>query len=412
MMKSPHAAAAQPYAIVIGLDDGTNGIQTARILAQRNVPVIAIAGDPSHYCCRTKVCEQILFANTKNDDFIEKLKELGPRLAQKAVLFPCQDANVMQISRYREELMPWYHIMLPDPAIIDMMTDKISFYTYAQREGFPIPPTFFLHSREDAKQAGAALTFPCVLKPHLRTPEWNHRTNFKAFKVAGAKELLALYDQYGQWAEAMIAQEWIPGGDRNHFSCNLYMDDVSEPLVVFTSRKLRQWPPQTGQGCLGEESRNDDVMHETIRLFRHVGHRGLGYLEMKCDERTGRYLIIEPNIGRPTGRSATAEADGVELLYTMYCDAIGWPLPDSRTQQNSGVKWIYLRQDLQAAIHHWRRGELSFAAWWHSWRGCKTYALFSWRDPGPFFGDLWRVLRVLLSPDERRKRNYENPLDS
>ena len=50
-------------------------------------------------------------------------------------------------------------------------------------------------------------------------------------------------------------------------------------------------------------------------------------MEMKCDERSGKYFIVEPNIGRPTGGSATSEAAEVELLYTMYCDAIGRDLP-------------------------------------------------------------------------------------
>ena len=39
----------QPYAIVIGLDS-VQGIQAARILARRQVPVIAIAEDPKDPC--------------------------------------------------------------------------------------------------------------------------------------------------------------------------------------------------------------------------------------------------------------------------------------------------------------------------------------------------------------------------
>ena len=65
-----------PYAIVIGLN-GMNGIQTARILADRGVPVIAIAKDPKHYGCYTKVCEKILFADTGTEAFIDELVALG-----------------------------------------------------------------------------------------------------------------------------------------------------------------------------------------------------------------------------------------------------------------------------------------------------------------------------------------------
>ena len=381
-----------------------NGIQTARILASRKVPVIAIATDPKHHCCRTRVCEKILFANTRNEEFISTLENLGPQLSQKAVLFPCQDANVLLISRHRQILESWYHIVLPAPDVLDLMMDKLSFYTFAQEAGLAVPTTFIMRNRAEAELAAENLAFPGILKPSVRSPEWMHHTVFKAFKVSSAEELLTLYDQYHAWANALLLQEWIAGPDTNHFSCNCYFDADSEPLVTFTTRKLRQWPPTTGLGCLGEECCNDVVLRETVRLFRNVGYRGLGYLEMKRDEQSGRYFIIEPNIGRPTGRSATAEAAGVELLYTMYCDAVGWPLPANREQEYEGVKWIYLRQDLQSALRYWRRGELSLKEWWHSWRGRKAYALFSWRDPAPFFGDIARVLRLLLSPQERRKR--------
>ena len=74
--------------------------------------------------------------------------------------------------------------------------------------------------------------------------------------------------------------------------------------------------------CGRSQSRDDVVLRETVRLFKSVNYRGLGYVELKRDERSGEYYIMEPNIGRPTGRSAIAEAGGVELLYTMYCDAL------------------------------------------------------------------------------------------
>ena len=399
-----------PYAIVIGLD-GMNGIQTARILAHRKVPVLAIAKDPKHPCCRTNVCESIMHGNTGNEELIGILETLGPKLDQKAVLFPCTDMNVLCVSRYRERLEEWYHVILPPPQVVDMLTNKIRFYTYAQENGFPIPPTFFLRNREDAEHAANSLTYPCILKPPLSAlPEWERQSKLKAFVVTNASQLLATYDRFSTLAETMIVQEWIEGPISNLFSCNCYFDANSEPVVTFIARKIRQWPPDTGESSLGVECRNDIVLEETLRLFRSVKYRGLGYLEMKKDERTGRHFIIEPNIGRPTGRSAIAEAGGVELVYTMYCDALGWPLPENRVQQYGNVKWVSLRRDCQSALYHWRRGDITLADWWNSWRGRKTYDLFSWSDLKPFFGDLERAVRLYLSPDERRKRDYKNPL--
>jgi predicted ATP-grasp superfamily ATP-dependent carboligase len=383
-----------PYAIIIGLDCIT-GLQTARILARRRVPVIGIARSPKHIYCRTRVCEKILFADTHGDEFIRSLEVLSSELKQEAVLYPCTDMSVLVLSRHRRRLEERYHIVLPDPDVVETLMDKVSFYTYTQKAGLPVPGTFFLRSRADAEQAAQRLTFPCILKPPVKTPTWQRHVTTGVLKVSDEGDFLAVYDRCSTWAEQLIVQEWIEGGDSNLYACNCYFNADSQPVVTFVSRKLRQWPAEAGNGCFREECRNDVVLQETIRLFGNLRYRGLGYLEMKRDERTGRYFIVEPNIGRPTGGSAIAEAGGVDLLYTMYCDAIGWPLPASVEQKYGGVRWIHLSQDLRSAVHYWRHGNLSLKEWWRSWLGRKTYAAFSWTDPLPFWGELQIATQVL-----------------
>jgi D-aspartate ligase len=132
-----------------------------------------------------------------------------------------------------------------------------------------------------------------------------------------------------------------------------------------------------------------------VSLFKSVNFRGLAYLEMKRDDESGKYFIIEPNVGRPTGRSATAEANGVELIFTMYCDAVGWTLPANREQKDGEVKWIYLRQDIQSALFSWLHRELTLREWWRSVRGQKWDAVYARTDPAPFWYDLWRMFGLL-----------------
>ena len=90
--------------------------------------------------------------------------------------------------------------------------------------------------------------------------------------------------------------------------------------------------------------------------------------------------MIEANIGRPTGRSATAEAGGVELLATMHADAAGLPLPAEREQLFVGASWIDVRRDLLAAVHGWRRGELRPGDWLRALRGPTAHAVLSARE--------------------------------
>jgi predicted ATP-grasp superfamily ATP-dependent carboligase len=391
----------QACAVIVGLDS-LQGLQTARILAQRNVPVIAIARDPKYHSCRTKICKEIIFANTENEELIETLKALGPKLSQKAVIFPCQDNNVLNISRHRHKIEKWYHIALAPHDVVEMLMDKASFFTYAQKEGFSIPRTFILKTRGDAEIAVQKIDYPCILKPSIRNPEWLRYTSLKAFKVFNADELLEVYDWLEMLADVLIAQQWIEGGDTNHYTCHCYFDASSNPIVTFISRKLRQWPPETGQRVLGQECRNDIVMEQTLRLYHSVNFHGLGYLEIKRDEPSGEYFMIEANVVRPTGTSTTAEAGGVEILYTMYCDCAGLPLPENIKQKYTGVKWIHLLRDIQACLYYWRHSDLTFREWSRSWRGPKTYALFSWSDPLPFLSAIVRFIRMMLSPQTRQ----------
>lgn len=404
-------ATRPPYAVVLGLDCIT-GLQTTRILARRGVPVIGLARDPGHFCCRTRLCDRVVAADTKTEALVGALEALGPSLGRRAVLVPCTDMSVLQVSRHRRRLEQWYQIALPREPVVETLLDKVAFYRHAADAGLPIPETRFLRSRDDAERAADRLRFPCILKPPVKTPAWERETKEKVFKLETPADFLACYDRCASWAPELMVQDWIEGGDDSLYSCNCYFDRESRPLVTFVARKIRQWPPHTGTSSLGEEARNGEVLDVSVALFRSLAFHGLGYVEMKRDRRTGRHYIIEPNIGRPTGRSAIAELGGVELLYTMYCDLVGAPLPLNRTQRYQGTKWVYLRHDLQSAFHDWRAGSLSAAGWLRSLRGVRHDAVLSWSDPAPGLADLRNSALAALGRRKKVVRDQQPWLDT
>jgi predicted ATP-grasp superfamily ATP-dependent carboligase len=374
-------------AVVIGLDSIT-GLQTARILADRGVPVVGVVADRRHWGARTNACVEVVEAPLSGDALVRSLQRLGERLGRSSVLIPCTDPGVSTVSRGRAELADRFILPLAPHPVVEMLMDKVSFARHAEETGLPIPRTRVLASRSDAEAAAACLVYPCVVKPPVKAATWDDRTTAKGFAVKDAGELMAVYDRVAGWSPLLLAQEWVTGGEDGLFSCNAYFDRSGQPLVTFVARKVRQWPPEIGTSASGEECRNDEVLDATVQLFGSVGFRGLAYLEMKRDTRTGRLVIIEPNVGRPTGRSAIAEAGGVELVYTAYCDAAGLPLPQARQQRYVGTKWLDLRRDLQAAVVAHHRGSLSAAEWVRSLKGPKAHAIWSRRDPIPFAVDV------------------------
>jgi D-aspartate ligase len=404
------SAGAHPPAVVVGLDNIT-GLQTARILDARGVAVVGIASDARHFGSRTNACAHVVESPLSSDPLISALSALAGRLGRPAVLVPCTDEAVLTLSARREELGTSYLLPLSGHEVVERLLDKARFAEHARAAGLSIPDTLVLRSRDDAVRAAGSMRFPAVVKPARKSATWLGHTSAKALPCADGDELLAVYDDVRGWSDVLLAQAWVDGPEDHLYSCNAYFDAHGEALVTFVARKLRQWPPDVGTSASGEECRNDDVLQETLRTFGGIGFHGLAYLELKRDAHTGQMLIIEPNVGRPTGRSAIAERAGVELVYTAYCDAAGIPAPRTR-QQYVGTKWVDVRRDLQAAFVGRRNGNLTVRDWAASLRGPRAHAIWSASDPLPFAVDLAHVTATgerLLRARVRRLTVRERP---
>ena len=385
-----------PPAVVVGLDSIT-GLQTARILAARSVPVYGIVADRRHWGARTNACVEVVESPMSGPGLVTALALLARRLERPAVLLPCSDAAVDTVSRHRDRLAEHgYLLALSEHPVVELLMDKVRFAQYAADHDLKVPRTEVLCDRSDAAAAAAAIGYPCVIKPPYKTPSWLAHTRAKGFRVTDAASFLEVHRRVEHWVPFLLAQEWIPGDEHELYSCNAVFGAGGRPLATFVARKVRQWPPDIGTSASGEECRNQEVLDTTIRLFGGLGYRGLAYLEMKRDARTGGLWIVEPNVGRPTGRSAIAEAGGVELVHTAYCDAAGLPLPTAREQRYGEARWLDLRRDLQAALVARRRGTLTLRAWLRWVRGPKAHAIWSRRDPRPFVSDLTGATRTGL----------------
>lgn len=397
-------------AVVVGGDD-VRGVYVARALARHGIDVIGVFRSLSSPGARCRSFSARHLADTSTDDVIAKLLEIGPTLPAKGVLFPCFDTTVVLLARHREALEEWYHVMQPEPEVIELLMDKVKFYRYGIEHGLPLPRTYFLDAAADVEDAVAGLEFPCVVKPPgSKHPAWQARTSLKALKAEDPDELRSIFEEYGSVVDGpLIAQNWVEGSDASLYACHSYHDRAGKSLVTFTSRKIRQWPPHTGEVCAAVEVQDERAREIATTVFEDLHYTGIGYVEVKRDTRTGEYFIIEPNM-RVSGRAGIAEVGGVELALTMYRDALGLPAPIETVQRFVGARWGFIRKDVQSVLYYLRTRELSLADLLRPKRGPKGYALWSWRDPGPFIADITRGVGLMASSKERAKRDFKNPL--
>jgi D-aspartate ligase len=374
-------------AVIVGLDCIT-GLQTARILSARGVPVVGVTSRARHWATRTRACDEVVTSPMSGDALSDTLTRIARRRPGPAVLVPCTDEAVHHLSAHRSDLPAEVVFPVAEHDTVDLLMDKVRFAEHARRRGLPVPRTEVLRSRADTELAADRVTYPCVLKPPVKAPAWLAHTQVKAFSVRDPEDLVRRYDEVAGWAPELLLQEWVQGGEDGLISCNAYFGRGGEALATFVARKVRQWPPSVGTSASGEECRDDEVLDLAVRLFGDVEFRGLAYLEVKRDARSGELRIIEPNVGRPTGRSAIAEAGGVELVMTAYCDALGIPLPAEREQRYGSARWCDVRRDAQAAVVARRRGELTLRQWVRWMRGPKAHAIWAADDPAPFVADV------------------------
>ncbi|MGI9556604.1 MAG: carboxylate--amine ligase [Solirubrobacterales bacterium] len=389
-------------AIIVGLDS-IPGLGVARVLAARGTRVIGVTANPRHFACRTRVCERVISVADEGEELVRALEDLGGT-GHGGVLIPGSDETLLRVSAERERLSEHHHMLLPGHEVILKLADKSRFGGLVDALGLPRPRTEVVRSRDEALAVADKLRYPCVVKPALRTMDWVDAVGDKVSRVWEPKGLMRIYDIGAPHADSVVVQEWIPGPESELFSCYVCFDRESTPLVTFTWRKLRQWPPDVGTSTLGVEVRNDEVREMAVEVFQSAGLVGLGHLEVKRDVTTGKYVPVEPNVGRPTG-PGFAEAAGVELQRTAYAHALGAELPAARRQLYTHTKTVYFRNDLRAAATHIRSWALTPRQWLGSLRGPKAFVLLSRTDPVPALVDFAQAISSLPGRLLRRAGN-------
>ena len=398
----------KPSAVILGMN--CNGLSIARSLGRRGIRVIGIDQDkslPGIYSryCRPLHPEFIGAPDSNSSQWVEFLTALGQTFEEPSVLFPCSDAAVLLISRHREVLKTYYRYSLPPAPVTEALINKAATYNVARKLGIPCPNTFTVCGQDELQELAPRLSYPCALKP-VYTHLWREQGSFGKLVVVGSQEQLSqAYRQVKERGLEVIVTEIIPGGDERLYALYTYFDHSSKPLVVFTKRKIRQYPIDYGIGSMHISEWEPRVAELGLRLMKGVEFRGIGIPEFKLDPRDSEYKLMEVNVrcGLPIGLAA---ASGVDIPYLAYQDLIGDPVtPPGMFKE--GVKWICFEWDLFAFLDYKACGRLNWLQWIRSLMGKKTYAFFSWDDPIPFLVALKGFIKCL---SQRALRRAAKPL--
>lgn len=375
------------------------GLDIARSLGKRGIPIYALDSDPHAV---GKFSKYVYFSTCPSPEenggtsYLNFLVDFIKKIGGKVVLFPLSDEHVLLFSQERERLENYCLFLMPDHDTVSNLVTKDGLDKIVKNFNIPAPQTFFLNGTWSIESIAGRLNYPVILKPtestYWHTPEITAllrkgliACRAKTIQCETPKELIDSYNLIAAIDNRLVVQEVIPGEDSRLVYISFYLDRNSNPLGIFAGRKYRVLPTGFGSASYARSMHDPELEKLALVLLKAVNYRGLGGIEFKSDSRDDHYKIIEFNarFGMWDGLGAKC---GVDLAYLAYCDAINFPVEPVRSYEEN-IIWVDWQRDTRAAIDYKKKGQLTAAEWLSSLRGKKMWAIYSMDDwrPGAAF---------------------------
>lgn len=286
-----HALHSQEaFALVLGMS--IHGLAISRALARAGIEVYAIEQSPQLPATATRYAK-VLYADGINSeraaDILLEQRRFLPQ-DRPAVLYASSDNMVRSIAANWSRLEPYFRVSWSDSiSTVQHLINKANLEQVCRDRDVLYPRSSILGEGDSIDAAIEEVGLPILVKP-IRP-----LSGFKAVHIEHAEQLHRLVDQF-RGDLPFLVQRWIPGGDETLYFCSMVLDN-SQPLAVFTGRKLRAFPSGTGVGTVVESCPAPDVRAISEQFVAGLGLSGPIAIEYKRDPE-GRYWLIEPNVGR------------------------------------------------------------------------------------------------------------------
>ena len=358
-----------------------------RSLARHHVPTCIVdwyqpcISRFSRYTSRFFACPPV----SNEMEFLDFIRDLAVKQDIRGwLIYPDDDNTMTFVARHKKELEEYYRVPGPSWEVVQLACDKRLTYQLAGRVGIPTPKTFYPRNVEELELLD--VEFPVIIKPAIRD-NFFQKTGEKAVRAESRAHLIQEYIKAATKIDSseIMIQEVIPNvGDNLYSFGSLYRD--GQVLGKVIARRARQRPSDFGHNTTYAETVYIPELEEmATKLLSAMGYYGVSEVEFMWNPRDSKYNLIEMN-ARFWAWHSLAIAAGVDLPYLLYLDVLGNKVHADGFKK--GVKWFHLKTDLYISIGQIARGRLRLGTYFSSWKGKKTFAIFSWSDPLPFLYDV------------------------
>jgi D-aspartate ligase len=394
-------------AAAIVVSGSTHGLGVVRSLGRQGVPVAVVSYDRRDIATSSRFARAVIRAAHPDKDeaqFVKALLEAAHR-CPGSLLVPASDAALGTIARHKTSLEDAGLIVASDEQeVTEILLNKAKTFALARTAGVPVPAVFAPSNEDDVRQFCASAEFPLVLKPTL-SHIYRELVGVKWTRVETAEEAVRSYSVARSLSLEVLLQELIPGDELCGAVYNSYFWN-GEPLVEFTSRKIRNSPADTGSPCVVVSEWIPEAAEHGRRLLRAAKFSGFSCTEFKRDPRDGEYKLMEVN-PRHNLSSLLATRCGLNFPWMQYQHLVDGRVPVQRDYEQ-GIYWIDVTRDMKNLHHYLRRPGYSVGYFLEPYRRSHIFAVLDPDDIGPAASRGLDTMRV-AAQRVRRKLSRSKP---
>lgn len=379
-----------------------------RPLGLASVPSVVVVTSETDIALRSRYvvgyCLLPGLAPRQAPDSIERLvaagSEISSRFGRRVPLLYGSDEALSFIHQFRDRLERSFLLLLNDDALAQALTDKEAFYRRCHSLGLLVPRTVLLSSCTAADREG--FPYPAILKPRTKVG-WQEMKR-RVFSDDSKALLIDRPEQLDDPAlqpfrDDLVLCQHIPGDDRQLYSFHGFADEHGKIISWFTGRKIRTYPPLTGESSFIELVRDPSLTAIGQSFVSRLGVRGPFKVDLKKSSADGLYYGLEINarynLWHYLGAVAGVNLPAVAYHHLLRRDRGGLPLAGSPGDEQgatgdeplhfrTGYRWLNMYLDCHIARSLHRRGQLPYSRWLWSLVGRNLYSTFAWDDPLPF----------------------------
>ena len=388
---------SQRAAVVIG--GYVNAYSIVRELSDEGVSNIVLLND--HKWSIARWSNKISFYR-QIDKSSESLRRALTELKEKfdfLVLYPTDDNQLENLVAINDHISDFCFVPT-NTSHHHLQEQKAYQYEVCERAGLRVPSTIYINKIEDIQRVYETC-FPVLIKPSTRndiTSKSVLRNIYIKDKNSLEKSIPALKKMV-EGGSNLLCTEFIPGADDQIYAYTCFRSPTGEIINEWVGRKLSQFPNSQGVFASAVAEGNATVRDIGRKLVNTLDAVGIVEPEFKFDSRDGTFALMEVNL-RPMMWHRAGYLGGVSLMATQYRYATGEPI-ERQVQKSSGSPNLCLMlHELPNLVA--RPGYLKVFLRNLLRAPNRSWAIFSWSDPGPFLFSLFPLSRYMVKACLRR----------